>query len=202
MTIYLSGPMRGVPQFNFPAFFEAEQRLRDLGHTVINPARHDEEMYPDIASWEGFDTGNIDECSVFDIKHAIMWDLEQVAECDAIAMLPGWQSSIGARIERDLAMLLKHPVLDARTGEPYQETVFEEAERIVNGARKWNYGTARDNHSRTAELWGAYLGVEISAREVCWLNILQKASRDAHAPIRDNVVDTAGYARNIELLED
>lgn len=64
------------------------------------------------------------------------------------------------------------------------------------------YGRPRDNHGRTAALWSAYLGIEISARQVCFLNILQKISRDAHRRHFDNIVDIAGYAANAADCED
>jgi hypothetical protein len=36
--IYLSGPMTGLPDLNFPAFHAEAARLRALGYDVINPA--------------------------------------------------------------------------------------------------------------------------------------------------------------------
>lgn len=79
------------------------------------------------------------------------------------------------------------------------ESILAEAARIVDGPRRTDYGTPAENHGRTAALWAAYLGVPITARDVCILNVLQKASRDRHGPKRDNLVDIAGYARNAEL---
>lgn len=86
------------------------------------------------------------------------------------------------------------------------ETILEEAERIVNGARRDHYGHPSENHGCTAELWGAYLTrktghrISVDAEDVCVLNILQKMSRHAHARTRDNWVDTVGYARNAEMI--
>lgn len=82
-------------------------------------------------------------------------------------------------------------------------TILTEATNIVDGARRQSYGTPQENHGRTAALWSAYLGGkrEITARDVCMLNILQKVSRDRFAPKRDNLVDIAGYARNAELVD-
>lgn len=80
-------------------------------------------------------------------------------------------------------------------------SVLREAERIVDGPRRDDYGTPLANHSRTAALWSAYLGVPITPRQVCMLNVLQKVSRDAHAPKKDNLVDIAGYVRNAQLVE-
>jgi len=74
----------------------------------------------------------------------------------------------------------------------------EAAEAIDSHA---DYGAPLENHTRTAALWSAYLGITITARQVCMLNVLQKVSRDAHSAKRDNLVDIAGYARNAELCD-
>lgn len=37
-TIYISGPMSGIENLNFPAFNAAAERLRGCGLKVINPA--------------------------------------------------------------------------------------------------------------------------------------------------------------------
>lgn len=96
-------------------------------------------------------------------------------------------------------------------------TILDEAALVTSEARQWSYGTPADNHGRTAALWSAYLGIPISTRQVCMLNILQKISRDANKlppdaseaavresnrSLRDNLVDIAGYARNAEILGD
>lgn len=68
------------------------------------------------------------------------------------------------------------------------------------------YGSPRQNHEATASMWRTYLQrrygvvVPIDGYDVCWLNILQKASRDANRRGHDNLLDTAGYARNAELV--
>lgn len=89
---------------------------------------------------------------------------------------------------------------DAEVNPQDRKTVALEAHALVHGARQDTYGTPQNNHGRTAALWGAYLGRPITARQVCMLNILQKISRDAHTPKRDNLVDIAGYAECVELL--
>jgi hypothetical protein len=87
--------------------------------------------------------------------------------------------------------------------------VLEEANRLVHGDRQSGYGHPRDNHAATAELFNAYLRRKyegtfpgLDARDVCVFNICQKLSRFANAPKRDNLVDIAGYAANLEMLEE
>lgn len=82
------------------------------------------------------------------------------------------------------------------------ETILDKAAWITSVDRNATYGPPRDNHSRTAELWSAYLGIPLTYRDVCWMNVLQKASRDRHYPQLDNLVDGAGYLRNIEMADN
>lgn len=88
------------------------------------------------------------------------------------------------------------------TNHPPTGSILAEAEAIVHGSRQADYGTPLANHSRTAALWSAYLGIPVTARQVCMLNILQKVSRDVHHSKRDNLVDIAGYAENANLCEE
>lgn len=87
-------------------------------------------------------------------------------------------------------------------------TVLDEAANLVHGARADGYGHPLKNHTATAEMFNAYLqrkyGVDLglNADDICWFNILQKASRDANSPGRDNLVDVAGYAYNLELIRE
>lgn len=80
-------------------------------------------------------------------------------------------------------------------------SILSEAANIVDGDRMQTYGTPRENHSRTAALWSAYFGFNITPRDVCMMNVLQKASRDRFKPHRDNLIDIAGYAENAQRCE-
>lgn len=85
--------------------------------------------------------------------------------------------------------------------------ILHEAKNVVHGPRHDSYGSPLDNHTRTAQLFTAYLskkypGITLDAVDVCMLNILQKVSRSANAVTRDNLVDIAGYAANVELIWD
>lgn len=84
MKVYLSGPMSGLAEFNFPAFHAAAAELRSRGLDVVSPA----EVNPDTSmTWE--------QCLRADIK--------ALCDCDALALLDGWENSKGAHLELQVA---------------------------------------------------------------------------------------------------
>lgn len=86
--VYVSGPMTGLPEYNYPAFNRAAQWLRDAGYDVENPA---ENPAPPCGTWVGY------------MRLAVA----QVARCDALYLLDGWQHSRGAWVEVSLARELE-----------------------------------------------------------------------------------------------
>lgn len=94
MRIYIAGPMSGLPDFNYPAFNQAEQRLLALGYEVENPANNPD---PLCGTWLGY----------------MRLALRQISTVDALVMLPGWKNSRGARVEKTLADGLGLPVYQA-----------------------------------------------------------------------------------------
>ena len=85
--IYLSGPMTGYPEFNFPAFRAEATRLRREGYRVVNPAEHGQDFGN---SWADY----------------LRKDIELLLRCDRIHLLPGWADSKGARLEHHIAVEL------------------------------------------------------------------------------------------------
>jgi len=83
--VYISGPMTGFPDFNFPAFRDASARLRGLGHCVLNPARNplglEYHHYMDIA-------------------------MAMVRCAEVVVLLPGAETSKGSRAEVAYAVSL------------------------------------------------------------------------------------------------
>lgn len=106
--VYIAGPMTGLPEYNYPAFFAAEDRFVAAGWEVLNPARHDvswitEDMDPD------------------EVRAAFMKiDIEDVMRADAIALLPGWEASKGAKAELAVARVLLKEILNAETLDAYE----------------------------------------------------------------------------------
>jgi len=109
LKIYLAGPMRGIPEFNFPAFFAAAIQLRKTGAFVFNPAERDVERHGE-STYKGNLTGDIKQAehdAGFNLRVALHDDLSFIClEADAVALLPGWQRSKGACAERETALAL------------------------------------------------------------------------------------------------
>ena len=109
MKIYLAGPMRGIKDFNFPAFHAWAARLREQGHEVFNPAERDEAAFgaeilktstgseEEVALRMGFTDklGLARKCFLADT----MWIC---IHAEAIALIPGWETSRGVRAEKAL----------------------------------------------------------------------------------------------------
>lgn len=85
--VYVSGPMTGLPEYNYPAFHAAADALRAAGFGVENPAENEA---PPCGSWAGY------------MRRAI----HQVARSHALYMLEGWEASRGARLEVHIALEL------------------------------------------------------------------------------------------------
>jgi hypothetical protein len=122
--IYVAGPMRGIPDFNFPAFKEASAKLRALGYDVFSPAERDLKVDGDIF---GSKTGDLEEITKkgFSLRAALAADVKFISEqADGIALLPGWENSAGARAEKALAEALQIMVKPIQ--EWLMENVYEE----------------------------------------------------------------------------
>lgn len=109
-NLYIAGPMRNRPQFNFPAFFDAEKRLQEAGYKTFNPARRDEEAGMDWQSSDGTETMPVG--SGFNIRECMAVDTAFICnEADGVALLDGWATSKGARAEKALAEACGLPVM-------------------------------------------------------------------------------------------
>lgn len=89
-TIYIAGPMAGIPGLNFQAFYAAEKKLIDDGWEVVNPARF-------ASVFGSAPEGKMLEACCEAERAAI-------PHLDAIALLHGWQYSKGAKRELDVAL--------------------------------------------------------------------------------------------------
>ncbi len=91
--VYLSGPMTGLPDLNFPAFHAMAACLRAAGHAVVSPAELD---HPS-KEWS--------DC--------LRRDIVALMACTTVATLAGWEHSKGARLEVLIADRLGMSVVSA-----------------------------------------------------------------------------------------
>ena len=216
-TFYLSGPMTGHDDFNFPKFHQVAKMLRKSGYSVFNPAE----------SFEG--------------RTDLAWttymeaDYDAILDSSAVMVMEGWESSIGCVMELLVAVSTGKNVFlykndgnhkrlfkdtdnarqivtdimnmhvagsEPKTGTPQNidnETILEEAQRLVHGDRGSAYGHPYDDFSRTAKIWSAILGYDVTPAEVSLCMVGLKISREVNKPKRDNRVDGAGYLSLIHI---
>lgn len=116
MKVYVSGPITGVADLNRDAFKAAETALRVHGYDPLNP--HEVIPNSDTASWE--------ECLRADIAAL-------VTECDGIALIDGWETSRGSKLEIQVGMALNmkvQPIQSWLEEEPYDPTL----DSVISGA--------------------------------------------------------------------
>lgn len=208
---YIAGPMTGYPGHNFEAFHKEALRLRLKGFDVISPAELEEKegLLP-RKSWEYY----------------LRRDLAELVKCDKVSILKGWEKSRGARLEITVARALGMGLYDEGDGSgadlqyvdrllkrsieeisdtlnpDTKETILREAQRIVGGDRAKAYGHPKQDFDRTAKLWSAVLGKEVTATQVALCMIQVKVSRECNAVKRDNSVDIAGYAMTLSMVNE
>jgi hypothetical protein len=92
MKIYICGKITGDRDYK-KKFYEAEERLYELGYYPVNPAA----FVPANTSWE----------------EAMKLAIRAMLQCDGVSLLPDWKQSKGAKIEARLARELG---MDVRPG--------------------------------------------------------------------------------------
>lgn len=188
---YIAGPMSGYPEFNYPAFFAMENKLRDLGVTdILNP------VY--IAN------GETNHPYDFYIRHS----LGMLIQAQSIVMLNGWKGSKGAELEYHTAKTMGIPIFNQDL-EPHVEeiltedeiNIFEEAQKLILGARQAQYGSPKQNFTAIGRIWAALLSIpDIKPETVALMMVGLKIARQANLHKTDNLVDAIGYVGTIPLI--
>lgn len=90
--IYLSGKITGLELSDAQKLFENAEKEMSQFYDVVNPMklRHDHDQ-----TWESY----------------MKEDIKAMMDCQFICMLPNWEQSKGAKIEKDLAESLRMPVI-------------------------------------------------------------------------------------------
>jgi hypothetical protein len=82
--------MLGKKDRNYPEFDRAEEKLTSMGYVAVNPAVHSRSL-------------RATRQAEIPRSQLMFWDFSRILECNAIALLPGWEESDGARAERFVA---------------------------------------------------------------------------------------------------
>lgn len=93
---YLSGPMTGLPNYNYPTFNSAAEIVRSHGYIVFNPAE----------CFEGAQ----------DLPKEVYMheDLRAVIDSEAVILLPDWDKSSGSIVEVEVARACGLPLISLR----------------------------------------------------------------------------------------
>ena len=88
------------------------------------------------------------------------------------------------------------------------ETILEEAQRITDGDRDGDYGTAEDNFGKIAAYWNVYMehndldiGRILEPKHIAMMMVLMKIAREDFKHKRDNLTDAAGYLRCLAKIQ-
>jgi hypothetical protein len=103
VSVYIAGPMTGLPEFNFPAFAAAAKELRAQGCNVVSP--HELSIQADPSLSHGAD-------AKLPYEFYLRNSLKALLGCDEVVLLPGWERSKGACLEREIAQALKMTVTE------------------------------------------------------------------------------------------
>ena len=86
-TAYIAGKISGLPKSDVEIKFDmVAKELSAMGYHVVRPVA----VSDDSKTWDD----------------AVRSDIKQMLECDEVHMLPDWQDSRGAQLERDIALRL------------------------------------------------------------------------------------------------
>jgi hypothetical protein len=96
MKIYLSGPIAGIKDGNFPLFDHVAKRLQQQGHEVFNPADLTRNSYGSLDNFLRRDFAE----QRYVLKHWLAKELVWIClHAEIVYLLPDWQKSKGARAE-------------------------------------------------------------------------------------------------------
>lgn len=126
-TAYISYPMTGIAELNYPLECRVFEKLNELGYWIYSPSR--------LAK---FVERSIDKP---EYKHYMGFDLWSISRVDVVFLCPGWERSNGCLDE--IAFCLRHniPIIDFSTMRPFDvrlyEAVMDNADGFYNKLLFW-----------------------------------------------------------------
>ena len=101
--IFISGPMTGYVLNNYPIFEKVEECLKTAGYECVNPA----------SIWEKYNLEKVDSDKF--LYCAMVKEIQEAERtCNVLLLLPGWEDSVGVRLELQTAIELKMKIVQWR----------------------------------------------------------------------------------------
>lgn len=98
--IFISGPMTGYEQHNYPLFEKVEDMLTIAGYKCVNPAKIGMKYDPE----------KVDQNKK--LYKAMEKEIQEAEKtCNTILLLPGWEKSVGVRLELQTAIRMKMKIV-------------------------------------------------------------------------------------------
>lgn len=110
-TLYVAGPMTGIPDHNYPEFLTVSENLRGCGYIILNPADVDAIHKAELRKI------TVERCGDCEVGRAHTWQwymrrtVKMLCDADGIALLRGWRGSRGAMAEVNLGRALGMEVM-------------------------------------------------------------------------------------------
>lgn len=100
MLVYICGPMSGKPNLNQESFILAQEYLLSLGKPSVRPHDIPAKEHPGTECPESYAAAQEGHSAACFLRSDIAYML---MECDELFVLPGWETSVGARLEINVA---------------------------------------------------------------------------------------------------
>lgn len=131
MRLYLAGEMTNLPDWGWDEFRLDAERLRELGHEVVNP----HSLHPEPPNWATTIRSGPEWLA--QVRRYMKDDLPALLGCDGIACRPGWRRSRHAQLEVMVAATCGLRIFEFADGKlrqlPCDDTTLALAYRAVWG---------------------------------------------------------------------
>lgn len=128
-------------------------------------------------------------------------------ETGVVLLIADWWNSRGSILEASVASTLGIPLYQLKSDDTIVRAesdlpITTQAQNIVLGDRRYQYGHPAENFQRIADRWTLTLQDKLSspidAQDVALAMIDIKIARQQHESKRDNLIDICGYAMALD----